>query len=380
MGLWDKIKSQFIDVIEWDESTGSAMVWKFPRYDDAIKNGAQLIVRESQVAVFMFEGQIGDVFGPGRHKLTTNNIPILTTLANWKYGFNDPFKCDIYFCSMKVFTDRKWGTSNPIMLRDPEFGPLRLRAFGSFCVNIIKPEKFIRGIAGAGGSFDIAEIDEQLRNMVVTDFADALGESNIAALDLAANYKEMGSLIEAKLQPGFSGWGLQLSKYLIENISLPPAVEKALDEKAKMGILGDNMSKFQQMKAGEAIGDMANNQGSAGGMMGVFAGMNMGQSMGGMMSKDVQAQTPQAPQGSPAAPPPLPSASWFVAVNGQQRGPFDESGVKNLIVGGQVNKETLAWKEGMANWTQVGQVDGLASLFGATPPPLPPPMPPEMPK
>ncbi|MBN2714110.1 MAG: SPFH domain-containing protein, partial [Planctomycetes bacterium] len=256
MGFWDKVKGQFIDVIEWVDNTHDTLVWKFPRGDNEIKNGAQLIVRESQAAVFLHEGELGDVFKPGRVKLETNNIPILTTLASWKYAFDAPFKCDVYFVSTRQFTDQKWGTKNPIMLRDPEFGPMRLRAFGTYCFQLTDPGKFIRQIAGTNPDVDTMAISEQLRNIVASRFADALGECKIPALDLAANYNELGDKLSAGMQPEFEEYGVKLTKFMVENISFPPEVEAALDQRAKMGVLG-NMQQYTQMKTAEAIGDMA---------------------------------------------------------------------------------------------------------------------------
>lgn len=369
MGLWDKVKGQFIDVIEWVDNSRDTLIWKFPRYDNEIKNGAQLIVRESQMAVFMHEGELGDVFKPGRHELTTNNIPILTTLKSWKYAFDAPFKCDIYFVSTRQFTDLKWGTQNPIMLRDAEFGPVRLRAFGSYCVQIDDPGKCIKEFAGTDPNFDTDEAIGQFRNIISSRFADALGESKIPMLDLAANYNELGDLLGGKMQPEFDTYGIKLAKFLIENISLPPAVEEALDKRSQMGVLG-NMNQYTQFQTANAIGDMANNPGNAGSnMMGVVAGMGMGNVMGGQMQNN--AASPQAPG---AMPPPLPqSIMWYAAINGQQSGPFDENTLKQQIAGGIIKKDTLLWKEGMSAWQAAGEIAGVSSLFGgATPPPLPP--------
>ncbi len=378
MGLWDKIKGQFLDVIEWQDSTNDTIIWKYPRGDSAIKNGAQLIVRESQMAVFLFEGQMGDVFGPGRHTLSTNNIPVLTTLSNWKYAFNEPFKCDVFFVSTKQFVNLKWGTPNPIMLRDPEFGPMRLRAFGIYCIRVEDPGRLIKSIAGTDHLFETDEITGQLRNMIASRFADALGECKIAALDLAANYNEMGDLLGEKLAPEFTEYGLKLTKFMIENISLPPEVEEALDQRAKMGILG-NLQQYTQMKTADAIGDMANNPGSGGGMMGMIAGMGTGGVIAGAMQAGMQSQQATAPVAA-AAPPPLPRAStYFAAIDNQQAGPFDVNALRQQVGAGAVTRETLVWNQGMANWTAAGEVSELASLFAA-PPPLPdapPPLPPQ---
>jgi membrane protease subunit (stomatin/prohibitin family) len=370
MGLFDAIRGQFIDVIQWEDQTTDTIVWKFQRRKNAIKNGAQLIVRESQKAVFLHEGELGDVFGPGRHELTTSNIPVLTSLANWKYAFGSPFQCDVFFVSTRQFVDQKWGTRNPIMLRDAEFGPVRLRAFGSYCFQIIDPGTFVKQISATNSEFDTESIVGQFRNMLAARFADALGELKVPILDLAANYNEMGDSLTDQLQPEFDEYGIKLTKFLVENISLPEAVEKALDTRSSMGVLG-NMNTYTQFKTANAIGDMANNPGGGGNMVGMFAGMNMGQVMGGAIQQGVQ-----APQQPGAVPPPLPTpAQWYVAVNGQQMGPYDQTSFVQAIQAGQLTRETPVWKQGMAAWTPAGQVPELAGFFAAPPPP-PPPMPP----
>ncbi len=366
MNLWEKVKGQFIDVIEWVDATGDTLVWKFPRADNEIKNGAQLIVRESQMAVFMHEGEIGDVFGPGRVELTTNNIPVLTTLKSWKYAFNAPFKCDVFFVSTRQFTDLKWGTKNPIMMRDPEFGPVRLRAFGSYCIRVSDPAAFIRQIAGTDTLFQTDEITGQLRNILVSRFADALAESKIPMLDLAANYNEMGDLLGAKLQPEFDDYGTTLTKFLIENVSLPNEVEEVLDKRTKMGLVG-NLNQYTQFQTAEAIEAMAANPSGGSGAMGMIAGVGMGNVVGGAMQGAAQTQPPAG------GPPPLPTAvQWYAGINNQQAGPFTPEQLQQMIVQGQIDRDTLVWKQGMAGWEKAGQVDDLQGLFGAVPPPLPP--------
>src|SRR5687767_7308971 len=226
MSIWDKLKNELIDIIEWTDDSANTMVWRFPRHQNEIKYGAQLTVRESQQAVFVNEGQIADVFSPGRYKLETQNVPILSTLKGWKYGFNSPFKAEVYFINTKNFTDQKWGTKNPIMLRDAEFGPVRLRAFGTFALKVTDGGKFIKEIAGTQAHFTTEEITEQLRNLIVTRFTDTVGESKIPVLDLAANYDELSKFIYAKINPEFNEYGLEVTKFLVENISLPTEVEQ----------------------------------------------------------------------------------------------------------------------------------------------------------
>jgi len=368
MGIMDKIKAQFIDVIEWIDVTNDSMIWKFPRYDNEIKNGAQLIVRESQVAVFMYEGELGDIFDPGRYELTTNNIPILTTLESWKYAFDSPFKCDVFFVATRQFTDLKWGTKNPIMLRDPEFGPVRLRAFGSYCVRVSDPGKFIRQITGTDTLFQTDEITGQFKNILVSRFADALGEIKIPMLDLAANYNEMGDLLREKLKGEFDEYGIDLTKFLVENISLPDEVERALDKRTQMGIVG-NLGAYTQFQTAEAIEDMAKNPSTGSNMMGMFAGVGMGNVVGGA----IQQGAAQAPQQTGGGPPPLPQeVQWYAGIDGQQAGPFAQDVLKQLIQQGRITQDTLMWKQGMANWTPAKQIPELSGFFGSMPPPLPP--------
>ncbi|MCW8128953.1 MAG: SPFH domain-containing protein [Planctomycetota bacterium] len=365
MGLWDSIKHQLIDIIQWLDESNDTMVYRFERYANEIKYGAKLVVRESQSAVFVNEGKIADVFRPGTYTLTTQNLPILSTLLGWKYGFESPFKAEVYFVNTKRFTDNKWGTKNPIMLRDAEFGPLRLRAFGTYALRVKDPAQLIREIAGTNGRFTVEEITEQLRNMIVSRFADILGESKIPALDLAANYNELGDFIAKKIQPEFEPYGLEVLNMLVENISLPPEVEKVLDQRTSMGVIG-NLQAYTQFQAANAIPDAAKNPG---GLAAAGVGLGMGVAMAGQMAP---AMAP-APGAGPGMPPPLPQAvAFFVGVGGQQQGPYDMQTLQQQVLAGRVNRETLVWKNGMAQWTAAGQVPELAGLFANTPPPLPP--------
>ena len=284
MGIFDKVADaamhQFIEVIEWLDSTGDTMLYRFPVQGQEIKNGAQLIVRESQAAVFVHEGQVADVFGPGRYTVDGGNTPILSKIGAWKYGFNSPFKSEVYFVNTKQFTDMKWGTSNPIMLRDQDFGIVRLRAFGAYSLRIADPAGFIKEIAGTNAHFQTEDIDGQLKRAIVTEFTDALGELKIPALDLAAQYKEMGEAIRAKINEEFRGWGLEVTKFFIENISVPPEVEAAMDRRASMGALGD-AQRYMQFQAADALRDAAQNEG---GGAGLGAGLGAGFAVGGQMA------------------------------------------------------------------------------------------------
>ncbi|MGQ0542832.1 MAG: SPFH domain-containing protein [Blastocatellia bacterium] len=284
MSIVDKIKeaamNQFIEVIEWLDNTQDTILYRFPVYQQEIKNGAQLIVRESQAAVFVFEGQVADVFTPGRYTVEGGNTPILSKLGAWKYGFNSPIKSEVYFVNTKQFTDMKWGTSNPIMLRDADFGIVRLRAFGAYSLRVADPSEFIKQVAGTNAHFQTEDIDGQLKRAIVTEFSDALGELKIPALDLAAQYKEVGEQIRAKINEDFKGYGLEVTKFYVENISLPPEVEAAMDKRASMGALGD-AQKYMQFQAADALRDAAQNEG---GGAGLGAGLGAGFAVGGQMA------------------------------------------------------------------------------------------------
>ena len=384
MGIWDKIKGELIDIIEWLDSTSDTMVYRFERYNNEIKHGAKLIVREGQAAVFVNEGRLADVFQPGTYSLETKNLPILATLMGWKYGFESPFKAEVYFCSTRRFTDLKWGTKNPIMLRDPEFGPVRLRTFGTYAIKVSDPAALIRELVGTDARFATDEITDQLRNMIVSRFTDILGESKIPILDLAANYDELGQFVTNRIQAEFTTYGLELTKLLVENISLPPAVEEALDKRSSMGVIGD-LKKYAQFQAAEAMRDAAQNPtGMAGGGMGMGMGFAMANQMGQAMMPNVApgqqpnaaaAASPAGGQGAgQAAPPPLPGAAlaFFVAINNQQAGPFDMNTLQQKAASGELKRESLVWSQGMANWTAAGEVGELQNLFANTPPPLPP--------
>jgi len=375
MGIWDKLRGELVDVVEWIDDTRDTMVWRFPRYENEIKNGAKLIVRESQVAAFINEGTLTDIFlFPGTFTLDTKNLPILSTIRGWKHGFESPFKAEVYFVSTRIFTDRKWGTKNPIMLRDPEFGPVRLRAFGTFAIKVSEPATFLKNVVGTDGRFSVNEIGEQLRDMVVARFADALGESKIPVLDLASNYDELGKFLTQRIAPDFEPYGLQIVGLFVENISLPPEVEKALDTRTSMGVIGD-LSKYVQYQTGTAIGDAARNPG---GIAGAGAGMGagfamanqMGQSMAGM---NAPPQATGGQQGNAQLPPPVPQIGqvYHVALDGKQQGPFSMHDLR-----GKLTRDTLVWRPGMKEWKRAADMRELEELVDNVPPPLPPPAPP----
>lgn len=361
MGIWDKLRNELIDIVEWQADDRQTMVWRFPRAENTIKNGAKLVVRESQVAIVINEGALADQFNqPATYTLTTQNLPILATLKGWKYGFESPFKVDVYFVSMRTFTDRKWGTKNPIMLRDKELGPVRLRAFGTFSIKVLDPAVLLRNVVGTNGRFTVDDIGDQLRDMLIARFGDILGECGIPALDMAANYDQLSQFATQRIASDFEKFGLQIVTLNVENISLPPEAEAALDRRTSMGIIGD-MNRYTQMQVADSLQQAANNPAGAGPVvMGV--GMTMaGQALGNMTA------TPTA------APPPLVAAiQYYVAHNGQPTGPFDMNQLSSMVASGQLNRQSLVWKQGMPQWANVENISELASLFPPAPPPVAP--------
>jgi membrane protease subunit (stomatin/prohibitin family) len=263
MGIFDFIKNEFIEVIDWVDETQDTVIYKFPDKGNKIMNGAQMTVRESQVVVLMNEGEFGDVYIPGRHELSSKNMPITTTLKSWKYLFDSPFKVDVYYVNTKQFTNLKWGTSNPVILRDAEFGQVRLRSFGTFTLRVIEPKKFIKEFAGTHPWVRIESVNEQLRNTIISKLSEGLAEAKISVLDLAANFTELGEKLKPVFQKDFDVWGIELCQFYIENVSLPEDVEKMLDKSTSLNILKDKLSQFNQMQAGVALENMADNPGAA---------------------------------------------------------------------------------------------------------------------
>jgi membrane protease subunit (stomatin/prohibitin family) len=364
MGLLDKLRQELIDIIEWVDDSRHTLAWRFPRYQNEIKNGAQLIVRPGQVAVFVHRGELADAFEPGNYKLTTDNLPILSTIMGWKYGFNSPFRSEVYFVSTRQITDLKWGTPNPIMLRDADFGPVRLRAFGTYSMRARDPKALLKELIGTDSSFEADEISELIRSIIITAFADMLGEAKVAALDLAANYKDFSEKLRQEvIERVDDEYGLDIPQLNIVNISLPEEVEKALDTRSSMGAIGD-MNKFQQYQMGKAMVDAANNP--SGGGMAEGMGLGMGWAMANRM-----AQAPGMTGG--AAPPPPPQAVWHIAVGGQSQGPFTDQQLVQGIQQGEVKPTTQVWTPALGGWTQAGQVPQLAGYFAASSPPPPPP-------
>lgn len=390
MSLIDNIKkqigSQFIEIIQWLDETNDTLVWRFPVYNQEIKMNAQLTVRENQAALFVNEGQAADLFGPGRYQITTQNIPILTTLRGWKYGFQSPFKAEVYFFNTRLFTDLKWGTANPVMMRDTDFGMIRVRAFGTYAMKIADPKLFFASVVGTQGLTTTDEITGQLRSIVLSKLSDAIAESKVAALDLASQYDELSAAGRQVIGPEFASFGLELSRFFVENISLPEEVEAAIDQRSKLGVLGDRMGQYTQMQAAEAIKVAAANPGGlAGAGVGLGAGVGMGQMMGqamqGVAAGAPGTAAPPPPPGAVAAPPPPPAGSaprWSLAVGGQTYGPYTDEALRAMLAAGQVAPTAMAWHPGAAGWAPLASFAGFGEA-SATPPPPPPPPAPEKP-
>ena len=374
MGILDFLTGEFIDVIHWVDDTRDTMVWRFEREDHEIKYGAKLTVREGQAAVFVHEGQLADVFTPGLYMLETNNMPILTTLNHWDHGFQSPFKSEIYFVNTTRFADLKWGTKNPIIARDPEFGPVRLRAYGTYSVRVTDPGRFLSEIVGTDGEFTMDEISYQIRNIIVQSFSQVVSSSGIPVLDMAANTRDLGQLVARGIEPTLAEYGLGLPELYIENISLPPAVEAAMDKRTSMGIVGD-LSQFMQYSAAEA---MSQPGGQAGGAMGAGVGAGMGMAMANQMMGQMAQTGPWGPRpASPAqvAPPPPPPPPvdpvWHIAEDGQTTGPFSRATLGRMVTDGGFGRATLVWTAGQDGWKPAGEVAALAQLFTIMPPPPP---------
>jgi len=378
VGLFDKIRGELVDIIEWTDDSRDTIVWRFPRYDNEIKMGAQLTVRESQVAVFINEGQLADTFTPGMHRLETQNMPILSTLKGWKYGFSSPFKAEVYFVNTRQFTDMKWGTKNPIILRDPEFGMVRIRAFGAFSLRVVDAPKLLKELAGTDPQFRTEEVEDYLRQMIVGRISSALARAEVPMLDLAADQHSIGERLAPVLSADLASYGLEIPKFIISNISLPPEVEAALDKRTQMGMLGD-LNQYSQFQAANALEAAAKNpSGGAGEGLGLGMGIAAGQQMAQALSPQQQQAAPQQYAQQPAAPaqagpPPLPQQDqWYIGVNGQQLGPYDLTGLAAQVSAGQLTPTTLVWKAQMPAWTAAGQVPELAPVLSSAPPPLPP--------
>jgi membrane protease subunit (stomatin/prohibitin family) len=353
------IAGELIDIIEWLDESGDTMVWRFERPHNEIKNGAQLIVRPGQTALFVDQGRIADEFMPGRHRLTTDNLPVLSTLRGWKYGFASPFRAEVLFVATTQFANQKWGTSNPVIVRDPALGPVRLRAFGTYAVRVQNPETLVRELAGTDSRFTVDQISDQLRDLVVASVSSALADTQISILDLASRYSDLGGHVLARVAPQFEQYGLELAQLVVENVSLPAEVERAIDQHAKLSVIGD-LDQYTRLQSADALRDAARNPSGA-------AGAGVGIGMGAAMAQNAMAPK-AAPPAAPAAanePPPIPRDAWYYVVAGERRGPTDLAGIRRAAASGEVAADTMVWKSGMADWSPLSKVSELARAIGA---------------
>lgn len=305
MGLLDYLKTQLLEIIQWQDDSRDTISWRFPDEDKEIKRGAQLIVRESQVAQFVYLGQFGDTFGPGKHSLVTDNIPILSTLKGWKYGLESPFKADVYFVNTRLFTGNKWGTANPIMMRDADFGIVRVRAYGTFDFRVVEPRLFLQEVAGTDDHFRLDEFADTMRSRVVSVFSEAVASARVPVLDVAARYSELGAALLPAINPAMTGkYGLEIPSFIIENVSVPPEVEQAIDKRSSMAAIG-NLNDYVKFQMAEA---MTRGGGEAGGMAGAGAGLGAGLAMGQQMAAALAAAPAAAPAAPAGAPPPAAAA------------------------------------------------------------------------
>ena len=383
MGLIDKLKGELVDIIEWIDDSRSTLAWRFPRYNNEIKNGAQLIVREGQRAVFVYRGQLADSFDPGPHELTTENLPILSTLQGWKHGFNSPFRSEVYFINTRPVTDIRWGTPQPVTVRDPDFGMVQVRANGLCVVKIADVEVFLREVIGTDSAVEAEEVTELLRRVISLAFSDMVMATGLGAIDLQGRQVELSDkLREFVTERVDDEFGISVTDVTM-NISLPEEITQAMtagvargvEQKGYLQNLGD-VGRYQQVAAADAMVAAAGNPG--GSAMGDFMQAGMGMAMAGQMAGQLQgALAPGA--AAQGAPPPLPAQAMFhVEMNGQPGGPFSVAQIQAGIANGQVTPTTLVWAAGMAAWAPANTVPALQALF-ATPPPMPPTMPPPVP-
>lgn len=365
MSIFEKLKGEFIDIIEWLDPTNDTIAYRFERYNNQIKMGAKLTVRPGQKAVFVNEGQVADAFDPGMYTLETQNLPILSTLQGWKYGFNSPFKAEVYFFNTKIFTNLKWGTANPITVRDPELGLIPIRAFGTYNIRVANPVQLLQQVISTDGLFQVDEISDQIRNMIVTAFATAFGRSNIPFADFAARYSEFGETLRTSMQEVMQPFGLELTQVLIESVTLPKEVEDAIGKRASINVLG-NMQQYAQYQAANAIEESAKNP--SGGNMALDFGVGI--AMGQQITNSLQ-QPPSSGAAQPSAPstppPPPVETQWFLSRDGQNFGPFS---VNQLLPNG-LTAQTYVWRSGMASWQRAIEVPELASVLASVPPPPP---------
>jgi membrane protease subunit (stomatin/prohibitin family) len=366
MALWDKLVHELVDIIEWLDDSHDTLAYRFERYQNEIKYGAKLVVREGQQAVFINEGKLADVYKPGTYDLTTQNMPILATLRGWKYGFNSPFKAEVYFVSTRKFTDMKWGTPGPAMMRDKDFGMVRVTSFGIYSIRAKDPGIIVRDLVGTEGRFTVEQVQENLRGKIGLRIKELMPELGIPVIEMSAKVYEMGTKLRDRLAPDFDALGLELVEVQVQNVGLPEEVEKAIDKRGAMAAVGD-LRAYTQYETASSIRDAANNPGGA---AGAGVGLGAGIAMGAQMMNNMGGAAGMSAGGG--VPPPIPGAALYHVAQGQaQSGPFDMAALQQQVNAGTVNRNTLVWKTGMPQWTKAGELPDLAPLFSNVPPPIP---------
>ncbi|MDP6932705.1 MAG: SPFH domain-containing protein [Myxococcota bacterium] len=379
MGIWDTLtghaEAQFLDVIEWLDESRDTLVYRFPVFNQAIQDGGKLVVREGQTAVFIHEGRMSEVFGPGTYEISTRTKAIFSFFESIQYGLNYPYKGDVYFISTRQMTGQRWGTANPIMLQDPQVGPVRIRAFGVYAYRISQADTFLREVVGTSGLLTTEEINGHFKRKLVSAFADTVGESGIPVLQLASQYMDLGEAMRSRMNDWFvENFGTTITDFIVENISLPEEVEKALDKRSSMGLLGD-MNQYTQFQAANAIESAAGRPGQGNTMLDAGMGLAMGNMMAGQMTG--------AGQGA-AAPPPPPGAATLHYSGSGQDGQYTAQQIAGLVAADRSGTHNV-WAPGWAGWKSWNQVPEVASQVppdttAAPPPPpsdAPPPPPPE---
>jgi membrane protease subunit (stomatin/prohibitin family) len=386
MGMRDMIRGEFVDIIEWLDDTNTTLAWRFPRYDNEIKNGAELIVREGQRAMFVYRGQLADQFNPGHYTLTSENMPILGTLQGWKYGFNSPFRSEVYYVNTRPYTDLRWGTPQPVTVRDPDFKMVQVRANGTTVVRVTDPTAFLRQVIGTESKVDMEQITELIRRNIALAFNDMVMGSGLGAIDLQGRQVELSDRLREFVAQRVQAFGLGIDAVTM-TISLPEEIQQAmtrgvargLEESSFLNNVGD-LDRYAQGRRADAMLAAAQNEG--GGAAGSAIQAGLGVALGSQMASAAQGgyaqpQQPQhfAPQG---APPPLPAQQLFhFEQAGQPAGPYPINALRQFVASGQLTRDTVVWTEGMANWAPASTVPALQPLFSA-PPPLPgtpPPLP-----
>ncbi|QIS13261.1 SPFH domain-containing protein [Nocardia arthritidis] len=389
MGLMDMIRGEFVDIIEWLDDTNTTLAWRFPRYENEIKNGAELIVREGQQAIFVYRGQLADTYGPGHYTLTSENMPIMSTLQGWRYGFNSPFRSEVYYINTRPVTDLRWGTPQPVTVRDPDFRMVQVRANGTTIVKVIDPATFLRQVIGTESVVDMEQITEMIRRNIALAFSDMVMASGLGAIDLQGRQVELSDKLREFVAQRVQSFGLGIDAVTM-TISLPEEIQQAmtrgvargLEESGYINNIGD-VNRLTQVRAADAMLAAAQNEG--GGVAGAAMQAGLGVVLGGQMAGAVQGGFPQQgyqqqgyqPQPQ-QAPPPLPQQQVFhFELNGQAAGPFPIDQLRQYVSSDQLTRDTNVWSEGMAGWAAASTVPALQTLFAA-PPPLPgnpPPLP-----